>query len=87
MAFTEKTLTLVAHGSGNQVFQYVTDDNLAAVETAGYFTTELLKKGDVILASLDMDGTPKLVIYLVSAVSSGVATITQNTVTACESNT
>ena len=87
MAFTEKTLTLVAHGSGNQVFQYVTDDNLAAVETAGYFTTELLKKGDVILASLDMDGTPKLVIYLVSAASSGVATIKQNTITACEANT
>ena len=83
MAFTEKTLTLVAHGSGNQVFQYITNDDLATIKTSGYFATDLLKKGDVILTSLDLDGTPAFVTLMASAVSSGIATVVEATVSSC----
>lgn len=84
MAFTEKTLTLIAHGSGNQVFQYVTNDDLATVKGTGYFATDLLKKGDVILTSLDLDGTPAFTTLMASAVASGVATVVEATVSSCE---
>ncbi len=77
MAFNEKKLTLVAHGSGNQLFQYVTEDTLATVAASGYANTETMRKGDAVMVSagLGSSGDPELGFYMVSAVTDGVATL------------
>lgn len=84
MAFNEEKLTLVAHGSGNQLFQYVTEDALATVEASGYAATETMRKGDAVMVSagLGSNGTPELGFYMVSAVTDGVASLTPVTVKA-----
>lgn len=62
-------------GSMIQHHGYVTNDDLAAIETAGYFNSiwKRLKRGDWIFCSLDIDGTlvgiPKVV---TSSASTGV---------------
>jgi len=79
MSFDKTNFSLIATGPGTQIFQYPTDD--AGVETTSYFdeAAELcnLKAGDIIFASLDLDGTPALKMYIVSSVSSAnVVTLT-----------
>lgn len=79
MAFENKKLCLIAHSSGNQIFHYVSNDDATAVETANYFNqaceTANLKKGDVVIASLDLDGTPAIKTYMVSDISAGVVSV------------
>lgn len=87
MAFTQSNLILVAHGSSNQLFQYVTNDDLTSVKGEGYFTTPVLSKGDVIFASLSMDSTPELATLLVAEVEGGIATVKEASVTKCASCT
>lgn len=86
MAYYDKALSRIASGGvlsssatrGQSVFSYLTNDDAAAVQTSGYFNDAgpRLTKGDVILASLDLDGTPEARAYLVSAATATTATIT-----------
>nr|WP_319389271.1 hypothetical protein [uncultured Cohaesibacter sp.] len=64
-------------GSVKSLCSYHTNDDAAAVETAGYFNglAPDLQKGDIILAGLDLDGAPKLKNYIVTAVSATTVTI------------
>lgn len=57
---------------------YVTNDDAATVETAGYFNALAgrLKVGDQIDCSLDIDGTPALRSYIVSSNDGSVVGIT-----------
>lgn len=90
MALTPKSLvriaqTALAANSVTSLFFYVTNDPAATVETAGYFNDirNRLKKGDVILVSLDLDGTSALRTYVVqSSPGTGNVTITLGTATA-----
>lgn len=77
MAFDESKLTLIAHGSGNQLFQYITDDSLETVETAGYAKTITMRKGDAIIVSAGLGdtGTPEVGLYVVAKVADGVASL------------
>ena len=44
---------------------------------AAYFgIADVLRAGDQILAALDMDGTPAIKQYLVSAIAAGAVTVT-----------
>nr|WP_321464004.1 hypothetical protein [uncultured Cohaesibacter sp.] len=68
-------------GSVKSLCTYHTNDDAAAVETAGYFNNLApdLKKGDIILAGLDIDGAPKLKNYIVTAVTATAITIAAQT--------
>jgi len=61
---------------------YVTNDDTAAVETAGYFNAlaKLLKKGDHIDMTLDLDGTVMRRNYIVTANTGSAVTIADQNV-------
>ena len=63
-------------------FGYVTNDDAATVQTANYFLNTFFqfRKGDIIMACMDVDGTAVLKSYIVSAVSATAATLTLQTV-------
>ena len=76
MPVNEKEIILVATGAApggsgtvnNQYFMS-TNDTAAAIETDGYFDGAFdngLNKGDVIIASVDIDGTIDLKMYQVT---------------------
>ncbi|WP_319519824.1 hypothetical protein [uncultured Martelella sp.] len=64
-------------GANLAVHKYVTNDDTAAVETAGYFNdlSSRVKKGDHIDCTLDLDGTVMRRNYVVSSNSAGVVAI------------
>lgn len=49
-----------------KIWHYVTNDADTVVEANGYFDTTEMAKGDIIMASLDLDGTPEVKFYIVS---------------------
>lgn len=58
---------------------YVTNDTKATIEGAGYFNSaaNLLKLGDIIEVSGDLDGTPFYTIYIVSGNDGSTVTLTE----------
>ncbi|MEY9718791.1 hypothetical protein [Sinorhizobium fredii] len=64
-------------GANLGVHKYVTNDDTAAVQTAGYFNAlaKLLKVGDHIDMTLDLDGTPMRRNYIVSSNTGSVVGI------------
>ncbi len=56
------------------LWQLVTNDTAAAVTGTGYLNPAKarLNVGDMILASMDLDGTPAGKIYMVTAISTNV---------------
>lgn len=87
MAYEFDALTAIAEGSRaaaggqrNTIFHYSTNDTHAVVIGANYFdpAAAFLQVGDIIMASCDLDGTPTLRQYMVSAISgAGAVTIIQ----------
>ncbi|TCT34647.1 hypothetical protein [Martelella mediterranea] len=87
MAFNIKgfrTVDYIPHPSGEAGANlgkhvYATNDDPAAIETAGYFndlaTYKWVKTGDQIDCTLDLDGTPMRRNYIVTSVTSGVVAI------------
>lgn len=77
MSFNAKGFKTISHigsvdgsaGSNRSLHAYVTNDDAAGVETSGYFNelVSRLKVGDIIMVSLDMDGTPGGRNYVVSS--------------------
>lgn len=77
MAFAQSGLKLTClggaigtgEGSVKNIYHYATNDADTVVEANGYFdgvTGDPLNVGDIIIASLDVDGTPEVKIYIVS---------------------
>lgn len=66
-----------ASGSRRTIHTYITNDAPSVVETSDYFLGiySRLKVGDLILASLDIDGTPRHRSYLVLTAAVGGVTI------------
>lgn len=76
----------VSYGSGNNVKQLcdwdlATDDDAPTVEASGYFNAlaAVLQVGETILARLDLNGSPQLKTYLVTANTGSVVTISGET--------
>ncbi len=68
-------------GANLSIHSYVSDDDVAAIETAGYFNEiwRRLKKGDHFNMTLDLDATPIRRAYVVTAsASTGVSIAKQN---------
>jgi hypothetical protein len=90
MAFDAKGICRMSIGgavgtgptSVKSIYHYGTNDTAAQVETAGYFSTWVsqLVVGDIIFASLDLDGTPAFKSYMVTANSGTAVTIAAQTV-------
>ncbi|MCE7026424.1 hypothetical protein [Jiella avicenniae] len=77
----------VSYGSGTNIIQpsnweLATSADAATVEAAGYFNALAydMKKGDIITARIDMEGTPKLKMYIVTARTSTTVTVAKQTV-------
>jgi sulfite reductase alpha subunit-like flavoprotein len=89
MAFNKLGLATIHHmgsiagaaGETRAIHTYLTNDDAAAVETSDYFLAMgyKFKVGDVIIASLDLDGTPTLRFYVVATASTSGVTITRET--------
>jgi len=61
-------------------WRYITNDDHATVAAAGYFNSHRgnVGVGDTIVASVDIDGTPQLRLYMFNAVpASGAVTVVQ----------
>lgn len=90
MAFDKKGFRTVdfmfnpsgAAGANLGVHKYVTNDDTAAVETTGYFNAlaKLLKVGDHIDMTLDLDATVMRRNYCVTANTGTVVTIAKQNV-------
>lgn len=67
-------------GEVRQVHTFITNDDAATVETANYFdsllTPAIVKTGDLLLVSIDNDGTPRFGSYVIT-VSGGHVVITK----------
>lgn len=79
-----RTAEGVSYGSGASIKQLcdwdlASDDDVAAVETGGYFNdlSAELQVGEIIRARLDLNGTPVMRHYMVSANSGGTVTISR----------
>lgn len=65
-------------GSSKDIYHYATNDIDTVVQTDGYFDDidgDPLVVGDLILASLDVDGTPEVKIYIVTVGGSDVTIV------------
>lgn len=90
MALDSKALVRLGEsfmGANNvkQLFFYASNDTAAQIATAGYFNNDRkrLQPGDVIICSIDVDGTRDTRNYVMNAVpASGNVTVTLGTATA-----
>lgn len=78
MAFAARNLSVLSYANGFTLWHYTSTDNNTAATGAGYFNTasDMLRKGDLIIANVDTGGTQANKQYFVSNVANGVVTIT-----------
>jgi len=85
MAFKSRALqryheTHKGHNDHTCWFHYTTDDVKAEILTAGYFNDgrSTVRKGDIIEAAIDLDGTPQFARLIVTAADiSGDVTVAE----------
>jgi hypothetical protein len=78
MAFAARNLSVLSYANGFTLWSYTSLDNNTTITTASYFNTggsDMLRKGDMIIANTDTGGTQVNKIYFVASVASGVVTI------------
>lgn len=70
------------------LWHYHSNDTLAAISTSGYFNsaTTLLKKGDIIFVSGDIDGTPLNAMLMIDSATAAATVTTQGRVTSNQDN-
>ncbi|MDB5477727.1 MAG: hypothetical protein JWM96_222 [Alphaproteobacteria bacterium] len=78
MAFAARNLSVLSYANGFTLWHYTTTDNNTAVIAGNYFNaaSDLVRKGDLIVANVDTGGTQANKMYFVASVASGVVTIT-----------
>lgn len=85
MAFNKYGFKTISHigsvngeaGTNRSLHSYVTNDNTAAIETSNYFDEiyDRVQPGDLLLVSIDMDGTNVPGVYVFGK-SGGHVTVT-----------
>lgn len=77
MAYQSKDLSVLAYANGFTLWHYATPDLSTEVDAAGYFNdaADMLRKGDMIMANVDTDGSPAAGIYLVNDVAAGAVDV------------
>ena len=68
-------LSVLTYANNFTLWHYKTTDS--AVNGTGYFNNaaDMIHTGDLIIASLDTDGSPSTKFYIVTDISSGVVTV------------
>lgn len=86
MAFVLADLKCVDPHNPRRVFAYKTDDTVATVVASAYFDAAAvpvgnphLRKGDMILASTDEDGTPDMTTVVVTSADEATPVTTAKT--------
>lgn len=74
MSMNSKNLSVLAYANGFTLWHYKTADAKTTVSTSGYFNdvANIFNVGDLIVASLSINGTMETTIFVVSSVSGGV---------------
>ncbi len=75
MSYQASDLSVLAYANNFTLWHFVTSD--ADVTTAGYFdkAVDMLRAGDLIIANIDIDGTPATQFYVVVSASGSSVTI------------
>lgn len=73
MSYDAQNLSVLAYANGFTLWHYATDDTAAQVDDAGYFdaAVDMVRKGDMILANVDQDGTPGAGLFVVTSNADG----------------
>lgn len=81
MAFVEADLKCVSGAGKVREYNYITDDTIAATIADDYFNnaTSYLRKGDIIKASCDQDGTEGMTIVTVGSETAAASVTTVKT--------
>jgi hypothetical protein len=75
MAFKPNDLSVLAYANNFTLWHYTTEDN--AVSGSNYFNiaSDMVRVNDLIITSLDTDGTPSTVFYIVTGNTDGVISV------------
>ena len=81
MAFQSKDLSVIAYANGFTLWHYATEDLDTVVDGSGYFdeATDMLRKGDILIANTDTDGTFKTGLLAVVSNLNGVVDVSDLT--------
>ena len=76
MALTLSNLSVLAYANNFTLWHYTTIDS--AVTGVGYFNqaSDMMSKGDLIIANLDTDGSPSTKFYIVTGNTGGAVAVT-----------
>ena len=74
MSMNSKNLSVLAYSNGFTLWHYKTEDVKTVVATSGYFNdvANILNVGDMIVTSLDINGTLTTSLFVVASVENGV---------------
>jgi hypothetical protein len=75
MALIISDLSVLAYANNFTLWHYKTNDS--SITGAGYFNaaSTMMQVNDLIIANLDVDGTPSTKFYIVTGISGGVVTV------------
>ncbi|HLO77112.1 MAG TPA: hypothetical protein VK196_11720 [Magnetospirillum sp.] len=77
MSYQSKDLSVLAYANGFTLWHYTTVDTALTVDSTGYFNAaaDMLRAGDIVIANVDTDGTPKAGLFVVSTAAGGVVDV------------
>ena len=77
MSMNSKNLSVLAYSNGFTLWHYKTEDAKDAVVAANYFNdvANILNVGDMIVTSLDINGTLTTSLFVVASVENGVVSV------------
>lgn len=75
MAYTAADLSVLAYANNFTLWHYKTEDDV--ITSAGYFNaaSDMMNVNDLIIANIDVDGSPSTVFYIVTASGNGSVSI------------
>ena len=75
MAFQSNDLSVLAYANNFTLWHYTTSD--ADVTLSGYFdnASDMMRPNDLVITSLDTDGAPSMVFYIVTGNTNGAVTV------------
>lgn len=75
MSLTLSDLSVLAYANNFTMWHYKTED--ASVATLNYFdnASDMMNVNDLIIANIDIDGTPVTDFYIVTDITSGAVTV------------
>lgn len=74
MAFVPKDLSVLAYANGFTLWHYITPDIANTVAASGYFndSAHMIRVGDMVMANVDTDGSPRGGVFLIVQNTDGV---------------